>query len=324
MAQTDRDGFHFDYDVCLSFAGEQRAYVREVADLLANRGIRVFYDEREKVQLWGKDLYAYLDDIYQNLARHCVLFASAEYAKKVWTNHERRSAQARAIREQRDYLLPARFDNTPIPGVPDTVGYVDLQEIAPAELADLIEQKLGPREKEMFFPPVPDLLYERLGIEDDTEAQHVALQQAHHWFSVLRRMTEIEREVVTQAFIHGCSAELPDNVHIYVDLLRRVTGFQVVKLKRVLGGLNSLGFTCTVREEHEDASDQSKQLGQAPLFQIEWIDLSGHLDYPEMLVATETILGAMDGYCEAHGLDAVRRLDFSQLATATTSDDNHT
>lgn len=323
MAPTDRDNTYFDYDVCLSFAGEQRAYVREVADLLAKRGVRVFYDEREKVRLWGKDLYAYLDDIYQNLARHCVLFASAEYAKKVWTNHERRSAQARAIGEQGDYLLPARFDNTPIPGLPDTVGYIDLQEVAPIELADLIEQKLGPREKEKFFPPVPNLLYERLGIEDDTEAQYAVLQQAYHWFEVLRRMTQVEREVVIQAFVHGCSAELPDNIHIYIDLMRRVTGFPVAKLKRVLGGLNSLGFTCTIREEHEDASAQAKQLGQAPLFQIEWTDLSGNLDYPEMLVATEIVLGAMDGYCEECGLDAIRRLDFSQLATATISEDEH-
>jgi hypothetical protein len=196
MTPTDRDDSRFDYDVCLSFAGEQRDYVREVADLLAKRGIRVFYDEREKVQLWGKDLYAHLDDIYQNLARHCVLFASAEYAKKVCTNHERRSVQARAIREQGgDYLLPARLDNTPIPGLPDTVGYIDLQEVAPAELADLIEEKLGPREKVEFFPPVPDLLYRRLGIEEDVEAQQAVLVQAYHLFRVLRRMTHDEREV---------------------------------------------------------------------------------------------------------------------------------
>lgn len=242
MPSTDRDNSRFDYDVCLSFAGEQRAYVREVANLLAKRGIRVFYDEREKVQLWGKDLYAHLDDIYQNLAQHCVLFTSGDYAKKVWTNHERRSAQARAIQEQGDYLLPARFDDTPIPGLPDTVGYVDLQETSPAELVDLIEQKLGPREKEEFFPPIPDLLYERLGIEDDADAKHIVLQQAHHWFNVLRRMTQIEHEVVGQAFVRGCPEELPDSIHIYIDLLRRVTNLSAPKLKAGTGRAQSTRF----------------------------------------------------------------------------------
>ena len=323
MGPTGSENSHYDYDVCLSFAGEQRVYVREVADLLVKRGIRVFYDEREKVQLWGKDLYAHLDDIYQNLAKHCVLFASTEYANKVWTNHERRSAQARAIQEQGDYLLPARFDNTPIPGLPDTVGYIDVQNLTPAELADLIEQKLGPRAKERFFPPVPDVLYERLGIEDDAEAQQAALEQAYDWFGALRRMTVVEREVITQALIYGCPAELPDNIHIYIDLLRRITDLPTGKLKRILGGLRSLGFTCTIREEHGDASGQTEKLGRAPLFQIQWTDLSSTLGFPEMLVVRQMILGAMDGYCEEHGLDAVRRLDFSQLATATTSEDEH-
>ena len=323
MPSTDQDSSRFNYDVCLSFAGEQRNYVREVAGLLANRGIRVFYDEREKVQLWGKDLYAHLDDIYQNLARHCVLFASADYAKKVWTNHERRSAQARAIQEQADYLLPARFDDTPIPGLPHTVGYVDLQGVTPTELADLIEQKLGPREKENYFPPVPDILFKKLGVENDTEDQEAVLQQALRWFEVLNRMTQVEREVVRQAFLHGCLAELPDNIHIYIDLLRRVTGIPAARLKRILGGLHSLGFTCSIREEHEATLERPKQLGQAPLFQIEWVDLLGGSDHPEMLVAKEMIFTTMDEYCETCSHNAIRRLDFSSLASATTSEDEH-
>jgi hypothetical protein len=117
---------------------------------------------------------------------------------------------------------------------------------------------------------------------------------------------------------------LPDNIHVYIDFLRRETGFPAAKLKRILGGLNSLGFTCNIREEHEDASEQAVRLGQAPLFQIEWIDLTGDSDYPEMMVATEMILGAIDGYCEECALNAIRRFDFSQLATATTSEEDHT
>ncbi len=33
------------YEVALSFAGEQREYVEEVARVLQNRGVSVFYDE---------------------------------------------------------------------------------------------------------------------------------------------------------------------------------------------------------------------------------------------------------------------------------------
>jgi hypothetical protein len=89
----------FQYDVSLSFAGEDRDYVRQVADELTSQGIRVFYDEYEKAELWGKDLYTHLDDVYQNAAQYCVMFVSQHYANKLWTNHERQSAQARALKK---------------------------------------------------------------------------------------------------------------------------------------------------------------------------------------------------------------------------------
>jgi hypothetical protein len=67
--------------------------------------------------LWGKDLYEHLDYIYGRAARYCVLFISNDYAKKVWTTHERRSAQARALEEHEEYILPARFDDTEVPAL---------------------------------------------------------------------------------------------------------------------------------------------------------------------------------------------------------------
>jgi len=58
-AQPGADSFR--YDVCLSFAGEQRSYVELVAGALKSSGLRVFYDLDEKVELWGKDLPEHLD-----------------------------------------------------------------------------------------------------------------------------------------------------------------------------------------------------------------------------------------------------------------------
>jgi TIR domain len=139
------DHGEYDYDACLSFAGERRAYVEEVAEALRERGLRVFYDGYEQATLWGKDLYSHLARVYGEAARYCVLFVSAEYAEKVWTNHERRSAQARALRENVEYILPARFDDTELPGLLPTIGYVDLRHLAPSELAALIAEKVGPR-----------------------------------------------------------------------------------------------------------------------------------------------------------------------------------
>ncbi|MBS1675971.1 MAG: TIR domain-containing protein [Actinobacteria bacterium] len=130
------------FDVCLSFAGEQRSYVELVARGLKDRGYAVFYDVDEQANLWGKNLTEHFEYVYRVASRACVMFISAEYAEKPWTKHERRSALARALEED-EYVLPARFDDTELPGLAPTIGYIDLAEIAPASLVDLLTEKLG-------------------------------------------------------------------------------------------------------------------------------------------------------------------------------------
>jgi hypothetical protein len=131
-----------EYDVALSFAGEDRAYVEQVAQTLRTAGIRVFYDDFQQVNLWGKDLYVHLQEVYQHKAKYTVMFVSKHYSEKRWPNHERQSAQARAFEENREYILPARFDDTPIPGLAPTTGYLDLRAKQPAELAAIVVEKL--------------------------------------------------------------------------------------------------------------------------------------------------------------------------------------
>lgn len=131
------------YDVALSFAGEQREYVRGVAGVLADVGVAVFYDDYEKVDLWGKDLYEHLSAVYSRRARYTVMFVSQHYAAKVWPRLERRAAQERALRENDEYILPVRFDDTEVPGLSSNVGYLDARVLAPGDVAGAILVKLG-------------------------------------------------------------------------------------------------------------------------------------------------------------------------------------
>lgn len=135
------------YDVALSFAGEDRTYVEEVANILRSRGVSVFYDRFEEADFWGKDLYDYFTDIYQNRAKYVILFISSHYKEKIWANQERRAAQSKAISkaltEDGEYILPARFDDTELQGVLSTTAYIDLRERTPTELSVLVCKKLG-------------------------------------------------------------------------------------------------------------------------------------------------------------------------------------
>ena len=131
------------WDVALSFAGSQRDYVRQVAGALQVQGVRCFYDADEEIELWGKYLAEELPTIYSEQAAAVVVFASAEYAARDWTRVERRAALNRAVRERREYVLPARFDDTPLPGLLSDLVAVDLRTKTPQQFAAMIEAKLA-------------------------------------------------------------------------------------------------------------------------------------------------------------------------------------
>ena len=133
------------YQVALSFAGEQRAYVEEVARHLDARGVAVFYDGFETVPLWGQNLTETLHNVFERQSDLVVMFISQSYAEKQWPRHERRSALSRMVKEKSEYILPVRFDDTPVDGLPEDVSYVRADEHTPAELAVMICEKLGIR-----------------------------------------------------------------------------------------------------------------------------------------------------------------------------------
>ena len=132
-----------EYQVALSFAGEQRDYVEEVARDLASKSIAVFYDGFETAQLWGKDGADTFHEVYSARTTYVVMFISKDYAAKPWTRHERRSALSRMLEKEDEYILPVRFDNTPISGLPDTTLYLNANDYSPAELSAIIAKKLG-------------------------------------------------------------------------------------------------------------------------------------------------------------------------------------
>ena len=141
-----RDVRKYDYDVALSFAGANRIWASAMAERLVSRGLRVFYDEYEKANLWGKDLVQHLDEVYRLRARCCIVFVSKDYAAGIWTSHELKSALARALIANEEYLLPVRLDQTELPGLRPSVAYRTVRSSEDVrQIADLLIEKLGRR-----------------------------------------------------------------------------------------------------------------------------------------------------------------------------------
>ncbi|MBP7705815.1 MAG: TIR domain-containing protein [Candidatus Aminicenantes bacterium] len=155
------------FDIAISFSGEDRAVAKRIASSLVRNGLNVFYDEYERANLWGKDLYVHLTKIYRDDAKYCLMLISEHYAKKQWTNHERRAAQARAFSENCEYILPLRLDDTPLDGVLDTIGYLDLRKTTIEEIVETVVEKIFVYNKEN------GITYELVKVEDVLAKQRI-------------------------------------------------------------------------------------------------------------------------------------------------------
>lgn len=151
------------YDVVFSFAGAQREYVEKTKNNLEKYGISVFYDKDHEVELWGKNLYRYFSELYSKGAKYCVMFISKEYYERPWTLHESQSAQEKMFGSYdheyfQEYILPVKFDETRIPGIRETTGYLDARKISPEALAQKIAEKgMG------YLPDIETVSYLSMG-----------------------------------------------------------------------------------------------------------------------------------------------------------------
>lgn len=171
----------FEYDVALSFANENRDYVEQVAFELQSHGVKVFYDRYEEASLWGKNLYDYLSLIYGKKSNYCIIFISKHYSKKQWTNLERESAMARAFIENKEYILPVRFDDTELPGLKSTIAYKDATIHTPSDIATLVLRKLN---KKVYTLPETCVLRFDTDSKIDFEYLMKSLENYKSWNTV--------------------------------------------------------------------------------------------------------------------------------------------
>jgi TIR domain len=148
--EDDQDDGHsgggsneYRFDVALSFAGEQREYVEDVAVALRAARVEVFYDGFAEDELWGHELAEVLGQIYGTDSRFVVLFVSSAYLQKAWPIHERQSAIAARVERREAMVLPVVFDANRVPGLPPSVGYLEAANLSPTELAARIMRRIG-------------------------------------------------------------------------------------------------------------------------------------------------------------------------------------
>lgn len=135
------------YDIAVSYAKQRREYVTSFVYELEELGMHVFFDQNPDCQarLLGEDLTVELDNIYRKGSSFCVMFICEYYANRPWTRYEQLILRARRFSESKATVLPCRFDDTELPGLQPTIGFVNVSDMEPSTLANLIHTKLKAR-----------------------------------------------------------------------------------------------------------------------------------------------------------------------------------
>ena len=132
------------FDVALSFPGEDRDYVRQVAQHLERLlgPDRYFYDQNYTAQLARPALDMFLQAIYRERSQLVVVFASGNYQDKDWCGIEFKAIRELINAREDNRIMFVRMDDGEVEGIFPQDGYVDVRGREPAEIAGFIKERV--------------------------------------------------------------------------------------------------------------------------------------------------------------------------------------
>jgi hypothetical protein len=132
------------FRIALSFPGEHREFVKQVADhLAADIGQKqVLYDKYYEAEFAKPDLDIYLQELYHEQSELIAVFLCADYERKEWCGLEWRAIRDLIKRRLSSVVMPFRFDDTEIPGLFSTDGSIWIGDRTPKQVAALILERL--------------------------------------------------------------------------------------------------------------------------------------------------------------------------------------
>ncbi len=133
------------FRVAFSFAGEQRAFVSEVADILTERfgEPAILYDKYHEAEFARRDLGIYLPNLYHKDSDLVVVVVCPKYDEKEWTGLEWTAIHDLLKQRKDDEVMLFRFGRAEVTGLYSTAGFVDLDHKTSEQAATLILERLA-------------------------------------------------------------------------------------------------------------------------------------------------------------------------------------
>ena len=135
------------FRVALSFAGEKRDFVAQVAALLAARFTEatILYDKYHEAEFGRRDLGFYLPDLYRDQSDLVVVVVCRDYQKE-WCGLEWDAIFDLLKKRKNSEVLLCRFDHAMVQGLYSTAGFVELDDKTPEEATTRILERLAVNE----------------------------------------------------------------------------------------------------------------------------------------------------------------------------------
>src|ERR1044072_5904243 len=133
------------FRIALSYAGEKRDFVEQVAAILALRfgESAILYDKYHQPEFSRSDLAFYLPDLYEKEADLVVAVFCADYDEKEWCGLEWNAIFGLLKNRAVDEVMLTRFERAEGKGLRGLAGYTDFDGMTPSQAANEILERLA-------------------------------------------------------------------------------------------------------------------------------------------------------------------------------------
>ncbi|MEH2498977.1 hypothetical protein V1294_005456 [Bradyrhizobium sp. AZCC 1678] len=108
----------FEYEVAISFAGENRELARFISESLAALDVSNFFDEMFEANFLGKAWSEQFKEIFSKRSKYVLVLLDQYHAKKIWPTFEREHFTPRI---QDESVIPIFLDDTKFVGIPSDI-----------------------------------------------------------------------------------------------------------------------------------------------------------------------------------------------------------
>ena len=171
------------FRIALSFAGEKRDFVHDVAVILANLfgEEKILYDKFHEAEFAQHRLAIDLPDLYNKKSDLVIAILCARYSKKKWTGMEWTGIHSLFMKHATKRVMLARYGHSTIKGLFEGAGFVELDNKTPEDFAKLILERLALNENRDKKHYVKDLSSKNL-VHETHNAKHSGLPYVTSFF----------------------------------------------------------------------------------------------------------------------------------------------